>query len=123
MYIASFWITAINTGSFDKLSAYECGFSPMGNSRMAFEVLFYLVGLLYLIFDLEVIFLFPLATIMFSLDNLLAFWSVNIFFIIVSIGFIYEYNMGALDFTTHTSAYPSEGSLSNATNNNLSNFY
>ena len=106
MYIASFWITAINTGNVEKLSAYECGFEPVGDARMKFEILYYIVGLLYLIFDLEVIFLFPLATILFSFNNLFAFWIVNFFFIIVSIGLLYELHMGALDFDTHHTVPP-----------------
>jgi NADH-quinone oxidoreductase subunit A len=64
---------------------------------MKFDVLYYVIGILYLIFDLEIIFLFPIATIMFTLNSLIAFWIVMFFLIILTIGFIYEYNQGALD--------------------------
>ena len=99
LYQASFWISAIvNSGGYiEKLSAYECGFEPLGDARMKFDILYYQIGILYLIFDLEIIFLFPLATIMFSQNSLQSFWFANIFQIIVTIGFIYEWNVGALD--------------------------
>jgi NADH:ubiquinone oxidoreductase subunit 3 (subunit A) len=64
---------------------------------MKFDILYYVIGILYLIFDLEIIFLFPLASVMFSLGSLIAFWIVMAFLIILTIGFIYEYNQGALD--------------------------
>ena len=64
---------------------------------MKFDVLYYVIGILYLIFDLEIIFLFPIATIMFTLNSLIALWVVMAFLIILTIGFIYEYNQGALD--------------------------
>ncbi len=98
LYIISFWIGAINNGAImEKQSAYECGLEPVGDARVKFDIVYYIIGILYLIFDLEIIFLFPLATILFSLNSLQAFWMVNIFLIIVTIGFIYEWNVGALD--------------------------
>jgi len=70
LYLVSFWIGAINNGSImEKLSAYECGLEPVGDARVKFDILYYIIGILYLIFDLEIIFLFPLATILFSLNS------------------------------------------------------
>ena len=81
----------------EKLSAYECGFEAFGDSRMEFDVRFYLVAILFIIFDLEIEFLFPWAI---SLGNLgpLGFWSMMIFLFILTIGFIYEWKKGALDW-------------------------
>ena len=81
----------------EKLSAYECGFEPFNDSRMEFDVRFYLVAILFIIFDLEIAFLFPWAI---SLGNigLLGFSSMMIFLFILTIGFIYEWKKGALDW-------------------------
>ena len=81
----------------EKLSAYECGFEAFGDSRMEFDVRFYLVAILFIIFDLEIAFLFPWAI---SLGNIgqLGFWSMMIFLFILTIGFIYEWKKGALDW-------------------------
>ena len=81
----------------EKLSAYECGFEPFNDSRMEFDVRFYLVAILFIIFDLEIAFLFPWAI---SLGNIgsLGFWSMMIFLFILTIGFIYEWKIGALDW-------------------------
>ena len=81
----------------EKLSAYECGFEPFEDSRMKFEVRFYLVAILFIIFDLEIAFLFPWAI---SLGNIgfLGFCSMMIFLFILTVGFIYEWKKGALDW-------------------------
>ena len=81
----------------EKLSAYECGFEAFGDSRMEFDVRFYLVAILFIIFVLEIAFLFPWAI---SLGNLgpLGFWSMMVFLLILTIGFIYEWKKGALDW-------------------------
>jgi NADH:ubiquinone oxidoreductase subunit 3 (chain A) len=81
----------------EKLSAYECGFEPFEDSRMEFDVRFYLVAILFIIFDLEIAFLFPWAI---SLGNigLLGFSSMMSFLFILTIGFIYEWKKGALDW-------------------------
>ena len=81
----------------EKLSAYVCGFEPFEDSRMEFDVRFYLVAILFIIFDLEIAFLFPWAI---SLGNigLLGFSSMMIFLFILTIGFIYEWKKGALDW-------------------------
>ena len=81
----------------EKLSAYECGFEAFDDSRMEFDVRFYLVAILFIIFDLEIAFLFPWAV---SLGNIgvLGFFSMMIFLFILTIGFIYEWKKGALDW-------------------------
>ena len=81
----------------EKLSAYECGFEPFDDSRAEFDVRFYLVAILFIIFDLEIAFLFPWAI---SLGNigLLGFCSMMIFLFILTVGFIYEWKKGALDW-------------------------
>jgi NADH-quinone oxidoreductase subunit A len=81
----------------EKLSAYECGFEAFDDSRIEFDVRFYLVAILFIIFDLEIAFLFPWAI---SLGNIgaLGFWSMMIFLSVLTIGFIYEWKKGALEW-------------------------
>ncbi|AWZ00400.1 MAG: NADH-quinone oxidoreductase subunit A [Rhodobiaceae bacterium] len=81
----------------EKLSAYECGFDAFDDSRMRFDVKFYLVAILFIIFDLEVAFLFPWAV---SLGDvgLFGFWSMMVFLGVLTIGFIYEWKKGALEW-------------------------
>ena len=81
----------------EKLSAYECGFEPFSDSRIQFDVRLYLVAILFIIFDLEIAFLFPWAI---SLGNIgiLGFYSMMIFLFTLTIGFIYEWKKGALEW-------------------------
>lgn len=81
----------------EKLSAYECGFNPFEDARMTFDIRFYLVAILFLIFDLEISFLFPWIT---SLNHItwFGFWTMVLFLIILTIGFIYEWFKGALEW-------------------------
>tara|TARA_Y200000002_G_C22208062_1_gene466186 strand:+ start:92 stop:460 length:369 start_codon:yes stop_codon:yes gene_type:complete len=81
----------------EKLSAYECGFEPFEDSRMEFDIRFYLVAILFIIFDLEIAFLFPWAV---SLGNigLFGFWSMMVFLAVLTVGFIYEWKKGALEW-------------------------
>ena len=81
----------------EKLSTYECGFEPFSDSRIQFDVRFYLVAILFIIFDLEIAFLFPWAI---SLGNIgtIGFISMMIFLFILTVGFIYEWKKGALDW-------------------------
>ena len=81
----------------EKLSAYECGFEPTGDANVHFEIQFYVTAVLFIIFDLEVIFLFPFATILYELNFLFGFLSFILFLIIVTIGLIYEIKFGAID--------------------------
>ncbi len=81
----------------EKNSPYECGFEPFSDARIEFDVRFYLVAILFIIFDLEVIYLFPWAI---SLGKIgaLGFWSMMIFLFILIVGFIYEWASGALEW-------------------------
>ncbi len=81
----------------EKLSAYECGFEPFNDSRMEFDIRFYLVAILFIIFDLEIAFLFPWAI---TLGNIgyFGFFSMMLFLFILTIGFIYEWKKGALEW-------------------------
>ena len=81
----------------EKLSAYECGFEAFDDARGRFDVRFYLVAILFIIFDLEVAFLFPWAITLGKI-GLFGFWSMMIFLTILTIGFIYEWKKGALEW-------------------------
>ena len=91
------FISSPNNPDPEKLSAYECGFDAFDDSRMEFDVRFYLVAILFIIFDLEIAFLFPWAI---SLGNLgaLGYWSMMFFLGVLTIGFIYEWKKGALEW-------------------------
>ena len=81
----------------EKLSAYECGFNAFDDARMKFDVRFYLVAILFIIFDLEVAFLFPWA-VAFGNLGLFGYWSMMVFLAVLTIGFIYEWKKGALEW-------------------------
>ncbi|HYM18911.1 MAG TPA: NADH-quinone oxidoreductase subunit A [Micropepsaceae bacterium] len=81
----------------EKLSAYECGFPAFDDARMRFEVRFYLVSILFIIFDLEVAFLFPWAITIRSIGAF-GFWSMVAFLAVLTVGFIYEWKKGALEW-------------------------
>ena len=81
----------------EKLSAYECGFEPFEDARRKFDVRFYLVAILFIIFDLEVAFLFPWAVALGDI-GLFGFWSMVVFLGILTIGFVYEWKKGALEW-------------------------
>jgi NADH-quinone oxidoreductase subunit A len=81
----------------EKMSAYECGFNAFDDARMKFDVRFYLVAILFIIFDLEVAFLFPWA-VSFGKIGLFGFWSMMVFLAVLTIGFIYEWKKGALEW-------------------------
>jgi len=81
----------------EKLSTYECGFNPFGDSRMKFNVSFYIVALLFIIFDLEVVFLFPWAVQLFLGIDVFGFFVMVWFLIILTVGFVFEWINGALD--------------------------
>jgi len=97
VFIALNFLFAPRNPDSEKLSAYECGFEAFSDSRMEFDVRFYLVAILFIIFDLEIAFLFPWAISLGSLGSL-GFWSMIIFLSILTIGFIYEWKKGALDW-------------------------
>tara|TARA_B100000686_G_scaffold322496_1_gene376303 strand:+ start:164 stop:532 length:369 start_codon:yes stop_codon:yes gene_type:complete len=96
-FIVVNFLASPNNPDPEKLSAYECGFEAFDDSRMEFDVRFYLVAILFIIFDLEIAFLFPWSI---SLGNIgvLGFWSMMIFLGTLTIGFIYEWKKGALEW-------------------------
>ena len=81
----------------EKLSAYECGFNAFDDARMKFDVRFYLVSILFIIFDLEIAFLFPWAVAFGDLSDT-AFWSMMVFLGVLTAGFAYEWKKGALEW-------------------------
>ena len=81
----------------EKLSAYECGFNAFDDARMKFDVRFYLVAILFIIFDLEVTFLFPWAVTFRQLGDF-GFWAMMVFLGVLTVGFIYEWRKGALEW-------------------------
>ena len=91
------FISSPNNPDPEKLSAYECGFDAFDDSRMEFDVRFYLVAILFIIFDLEIAFLFPWA-ITLGKTGIFGFWSMMIFLGVLTVGFIYEWKKGALEW-------------------------
>jgi len=96
LLIAPF-IVAYKSPDPEKLSAYECGFNAFDDARMKFDVRFYLVAILFIIFDLEVTFLFPWAVVFGELGTY-GFWSMMGFLGVLTIGFVYEWKKGALEW-------------------------
>ena len=91
------WILARQRPDSEKLSPYECGFEPFADARSRFDVRFYLVAILFIIFDLEVAFLFPWAVALGKI-GLFGFWSMIAFLGVLTVGFIYEWKKGALEW-------------------------
>ena len=101
VFLVSAAIVAVSNPDPEKISAYECGFNAFDDARMKFDVRFYLVSILFIIFDLEVAFLFPWAVSMFDLSRsgmVFAFWSMMVFLGVLTVGFIYEWKKGALEW-------------------------
>jgi NADH-quinone oxidoreductase subunit A len=90
-------LTARQRPDSEKLSAYECGFEPFEDARGRFDVRFYLVAILFIIFDLEVAFLFPWAITLGEI-GVFGFWSMMVFLGVLTIGFLYEWKKGALEW-------------------------
>ena len=90
-------LIAVRNPAPEKLSAYECGFNAFDDARMKFDVRFYLVSILFIIFDLEVAFLFPWA-VAFGDISMVAFWSMMVFLGVLTVGFAYEWKKGALEW-------------------------
>ena len=91
------YVAARQNPDSEKLSAYECGFEPFDDTRGRFDVRFYLVAILFIIFDLEVAFLFPWAVALQDIGTF-GFWSMMIFLGVLTIGFVYEWRKGALEW-------------------------
>lgn len=95
--LAAPFVIAPNEPDKAKLAPYECGFEPFEDARMPFNVQFYLVAILFIIFDLEIAFLFPWAAA-FGTAGVFGFWAVMLFLAVLTIGFLYEWRKGALDW-------------------------
>lgn len=96
LMIAPFLIAVRNPDP-EKVSAYECGFNAFDDARMKFDVRFYLVAILFIIFDLEIAFLFPWA-LAFKEIGVFGFWSMMVFLGVLTVGFIYEWKKGGLEW-------------------------
>ena len=96
MVLASF-IVARQRPDSEKLSAYECGFDAFDDARRQFDVRFYLVAILFIIFDIEVAFLFPWAITLKEIGAF-GFWSMVVFLGVLTVGFVYEWKKGALEW-------------------------
>jgi NADH-quinone oxidoreductase subunit A len=90
-------VLAVRNPDPEKLSAYECGFNAFDDARMKFDARFYLVAILFIIFDLEIAFLFPWA-VAFKDVGLVGFWSMMVFLAVLTVGFAYEWKKGALEW-------------------------
>ncbi|WP_425049890.1 NADH-quinone oxidoreductase subunit A [Psychromarinibacter sp. S121] len=90
-------LLAVRNPDPEKVSAYECGFNAFDDARMKFDVRFYLVSILFIIFDLEVAFLFPWAVSFNGMSDT-AFWSMMVFLGVLTVGFAYEWKKGALEW-------------------------
>ncbi len=97
LFIVGALILAPSNPDPEKTSTYECGFNAFDDARMKFDVRFYLVAILFIIFDLEVAFLFPWAVSLGDI-GLIGFWSMVVFLGVLTIGFIYEWRSGALEW-------------------------
>jgi NADH-quinone oxidoreductase subunit A len=95
--IGGSWIVARQKPDMQKLSAYECGFEPFENARLKFDVRYYLVAILFIIFDLDIALLFPWA-VSFGKIGQYGYWSVIAFIAVFAVGFIYEWRKGALEW-------------------------
>jgi len=92
------YLISPRAGDIEKLSAYECGFEPFDDARKKFDIQFYLIAILFIIFDLEIAFLFPWVICLDDLNSS-GFWSMLFFLFILTIGFIYEWKKGALEWS------------------------
>ena len=91
------WVLGPNRPDSEKLSPYECGFEAFEDARMKFDVRYYLVAILFILFDLEIAFLFPWAVTLNEIGAF-GFWSMMIFLAILVVGFVYEWKKGALEW-------------------------
>jgi len=91
------YLVSPKASDIEKLSAYECGFDPFDDARLKFDVHFYLVSILFLIFDLEIIFLFPWAVYL-AFVGTIGVYSMLLFLFILAFAFFYEWYLGALDW-------------------------
>jgi len=98
VFLLAAWVLAVRHPDPEKVSAYECGFNAFDDARMKFDVRFYLVSILFIIFDLEIAMLFPWA-VAFKDVSMVGFWSMMLFLGVLTIGFAYEWKKGALEWS------------------------
>lgn len=92
-------LLAIHRPDSEKVTPYECGFSPVyGQTRNPFSISFYIIGIIFIIMDLEILLVYPIAGVMYTIGTY-GFWIFIIFFLILTIGFVFEFGSGALYFT------------------------
>ncbi len=96
-FLIAAWVIAPKSPDKEKVSAYECGFNAFDDARMKFDVRFYLVSILFIIFDLEIAFLFPFALALKDI-GVFGYWSVMAFLGVLTVGLIYEWRKGALEW-------------------------
>jgi NADH-quinone oxidoreductase subunit A len=97
LFLIGAWIVAPRSPDTEKVSAYECGFNAFDDARMKFDVRFYLVSILFIIFDLEIAFLFPFALALKTIGAF-GYWSVMAFLGVLTVGLVYEWRKGALEW-------------------------
>ena len=98
LFLGICYLISTSSWYFEKITSYECGFDPFSDTREPFEIKFYLIAILFIIFDVEVIFFFPWVVAQKEL-LLFGYYTMYIFFIILIIGFFYEFKKGSLDWT------------------------
>lgn len=86
-----------------KIAPYECGFSSFSDARQKFQISFFLVAILFLVFDVEILFLYPLVVSLYHI-SFLGFWVAMVFILLLTIGFVYELGKGVLDYTKDSSS-------------------
>lgn len=91
------YFLAVQNPDAEKMSAYECGFEPFEDARNKFDVRFYIVAILFIIFDVEVVYLFPWSVSLYA-TGFQGFWAMMLFLIILTVGFLYEIVKKALDW-------------------------
>lgn len=92
-------LLSTNSRDTSKLSGYECGLEPMGDAKAKLKIVYYIIGVLYLLFDLEIVFLYPLAASLWLINNYIALGAIIIFIILLTLTFIYEWFKGALELS------------------------
>jgi len=96
LFLLSF-LFSVSSSDAEKASAYECGFNPFEDARTQFDIRFYLVAILFIIFDLEISFLFPWALVLKTVAPF-GFWTMFLFLFILTVGFVFEWQKGALEW-------------------------
>lgn len=97
LFLILSYLLSVQNPDTEKLSSYECGFEPYEDSRNKFDVKFYIIAILFIVFDIEAIFIFPWSVVLGSLD-IIGYWSMIDFIFELGLGFLYVWYMGALEW-------------------------